>query len=67
MKKIRNLRSYAVEIEDPDEGVVYECAARPGVVEVPDALAKSLLKQEDAWSSADDDKPSAKADDKKEG
>ena len=66
--KIRNLRTYAVEIDDPENRTTYECAARPGVVEVPDALAKSLLKQEDAWTSADDEpKPQAKADDKKEG
>lgn len=53
--KIRNKRSYAVEIDH--EGETFECAAR-GTVEVPDALGKRLLKQEDAWGAADDEKPS---------
>ena len=57
---VRNRRSYAVTIDDPDSGESYECAARPGVVEVPDALGKSLLKQEDAWASVDDDEKPAK-------
>lgn len=57
--KIRNLRSYAVEVDDPETGTVYECAARPGVVDVPASLGKRLVKQQDAWASADDDdKPS---------
>lgn len=50
--KIRNKRPYAVEVDH--DGKTYECAARPGVVEVPDELGKSLLQQEDAWSSAED-------------
>ena len=57
---VRNKRSYAVEIVDSDTDTVYECAARPGTVEVPDALGKRLLKQEDAWGSAEDDTKSSK-------
>lgn len=54
----RNLRPFAVEVVDPDTGDVYECAARPGVVELPDKLAKSLDKQPDAWGDPDaDEKP----------
>lgn len=53
--KIRNERSFAVEVDH--EGETFECAARPGVVDVPDALGESLLLQEDSWSSAEDDSP----------
>lgn len=56
--EVRNLRPFAVEIVDPaTDGATYECAARPGVVEVPDKLGRSLLKQEDAWAAVDDEKP----------
>lgn len=58
MTKIRNKRPYAVEIVDnADDGKVYECAARPGVVDVPPSLAASLLEQEENWSRVGKPKP----------
>ena len=59
--RVRNKRPYPVVIEDAASGASYECAARPGVVEVPDVLGKRLLKQEDAWDVAEDDAPKASA------
>lgn len=50
MAEVRNKRPYPVRIHDIEAGTTYRCAARPGTVEVPEALAKSLLEQEENWS-----------------
>lgn len=56
--EVRNLENVAVEIVDPDDpDSTYQCAARPGTVEVPDKLGRKLLHQSDRWASAEDDKP----------
>jgi hypothetical protein len=64
MTKIRNRHPYDVQIVDNNNGgTVYECAARPGVVDVPAELAASLLEQEENWAPASKpksgDKPAA--------
>ena len=49
--EVRNKRPYPVRVHVLENDETYRCAASPGTVEVPASVAKSLLAQDENWSS----------------